>query len=113
MTDPCEGAQKASINVDPGVCRFITTIKANYMDGKIYYEITTDCPHVKALAEEIKEGFGLMDIMQMPFISNPVYERCGTKLKHSACPIPSAMIKSAEVSAGFALKRAVKFEYEG
>jgi len=98
--------------VDPGVCRFMTKIIAFYHEGDITFEIVSDCPHAKKLKESLPEKLEAFDALRMPFSENPIYDACGKSLAHSACPIPSALIKCAEAAAGFGLKRNVKFEFE-
>ncbi|MBI0584198.1 MAG: hypothetical protein ISF22_08235 [Methanomassiliicoccus sp.] len=112
MSSVNEGSGQICLSVDPGVCRFKTKIVAKYVDGNIHFEIDTDCPHVKKLKGELPEELTPFDALKMPFSSNPVYNACGKVLAHSACPVPSALIKSAEVAAGFGLKRAVRFEFD-
>jgi hypothetical protein len=103
---------RVCLTVDPGVCRFKTKIFAIYVDGAIHFDIETDCPHVKKVKGELAEDLSPFDALKMPFSANPVYEACGKVLAHSACPVPSAIIKSVEVAAGLGLKRTVRFEFE-
>jgi len=112
MTDIHEGAGGACVVVDPGVCRFRTKITAYYKDGNICYEIDSDCPHAKKLTECMPAEVSPFDALRMPFDENVIYKVCGKALAHSACPLPSALIKAAEVAAGFGLRRNVRFEFE-
>ncbi len=101
-----------SMCVDPGVCKFKTKITTTYDDGVIVFEMVTDCPYVKKLPEVLKDGLDPFEALKMPFSSNPVYDACGKVLAHSACPIPSAMIKTVEAAAGLGLKRPVRFDFD-
>ena len=56
--------------------------------------------------------FDMFDIVKMPFRENPIYELGGKFLKHSACPLPMAMIKAGEVVTGMGLKRSVTVTFE-
>lgn len=103
---------KVCLSVDPGVCRFKTKIIAMYEGGSIRFDFETDCPHVKKVKEQLSEEMSPFDALRMPFSANPVYEACGKVLVHSACPIPSAIIKSAEAASGLGLRKAVRFEFE-
>jgi hypothetical protein len=105
-------SEKVCLTVDPGVCRFKTKITARYVDGNVRFDIETDCPNVKKVQGQLSEGMSPFEALKMPFSVNPVYEACGKVLAHSACPIPSAIIKSAEAASGLGLKRAVRFEFE-
>ncbi len=100
------------MSVDPGVCRFKTKITTTYDDGTVRFDIITDCPHVKKVPGELGDQLNPFDALKMPFAENPVYVACGKVLAHSACPIPSAMIKTVEVVSGLGLKRPVRFDFE-
>lgn len=113
MASSDDDAGKASVNVDAGVCRFRTVIRAcNDEEGNILYEIESGCPHAKKLQGCMPQSLTPFDALKMPFSENPIYECCGKVLAHSACPIPSALIKAAEVASGFGLKRDVSFTFE-
>jgi hypothetical protein len=112
MSEENGESEKVCLSVDPGVCRFKTKITARYVDGSVRFDIETDCPHVKKVKEQLSDDMSPFDALKMPFSANPVYEACGKVLAHSACPVPSAIIKSAEAVSGLGLKRAVRFEFE-
>lgn len=112
MNDVHEGSGGACVVVDPGVCRFRTKITAYYKEGNVCYQIESDCPHAKKLQGCIPAEVSPFDALRMPFCDNPIYDACGKVLVHSACPLPSALIKAAEVAAGFGLRRNVRFEFE-
>ncbi|KQM11580.1 hypothetical protein AOA80_07740 [Methanomassiliicoccales archaeon RumEn M1] len=102
-----------SLCVDAGVCRFHTTIRVCTNDeGSILFQIDSGCPHVKKIPDCLPADITPFDALRMPFSENPIYESCGKVLAHSACPVPSALIKAAEVAAGFGLKRNVCFTFE-
>jgi hypothetical protein len=111
MSSSNEGLSSC-LTVDPGVCRFRTRIVAHLNDGIITFNIDSDCPHVNKISGQLSNGVEQFDAIKMPFSANPIYEACGKVLAHAACPVPSAMIKSAEVAAGLGLKRPVRFEFD-
>lgn len=102
----------ACLSVDPGACRFLTKITARYQDGAIRYHIETDCPHASKLEGVLDPELGPFEALNMPFAENPIYIACGKVLLHSACPLPSALIKTAEAVAGLGLKRPVRFDFD-
>ncbi len=112
MPSDNEGLGQACLTVDPGVCRFKTKITTRCVDGRLHFDIDTDCPHVKKVKGQLADDLSPFDALKMPFSANPVYEACGKVLAHSACPVPSAIIKSAEAASGLGLKRTVRFEFE-
>ncbi len=113
MASSDNGVKKTQLNVDAGVCRFHTTVWAYTDDqGNILYEIESDCPHASKIQANIPRDITPLDIFKMPFSENPIYEYCGRILPHSACPVPSALIKAAEAAAGFGLKRGVSMVFK-
>jgi len=88
--------------VEPGACGLRTTVRVERDpggDGKTYrLTVETACEHVRRLAEALPT-LGRMDAL-VPIRDNPVYAAAGTRLKHAACPVPSAILKALEVAAG-------------
>jgi len=107
--DPC--SQKTTVTVDPGVCRFTTEIVASADGGRVVCDIKSDCPCVKELSEMVKE-VDPFEALRMPYSGNPIYAKAGEVLRHSTCPVPLAILKCIEATAGLALKRDVKVEFE-
>ncbi len=104
-------SEEVVMNVDPGVCRFKTRLIVKECDDHLCIEMDSACPYV----QEFKKSLGKIEryeALKMPFSENIVYRKGGQTLKHSACPLPVAVIKCAEAAAGLALKRNVKLEYE-
>jgi hypothetical protein len=101
-----------AIMLEPGVCQFKSKISVTMdEDNRLAYKIESACPHVKKMSEEMPL-FDMFDIIKMPFGENPIYELGGKFLKHSACPLPMAMIKAGEVVTGMGLKRSVILTFE-
>jgi hypothetical protein len=101
-----------AVMLDPGVCQFKSKISVTMNeDRQLVYKIDSQCPHVKKMSAEMPL-FDMFDIMKMPFGENPIYEVGGKFLKHSACPLPMAMIKAGEVVTGMGLKRTVTVSFE-
>ncbi len=104
-------ADKVVMNVDPGACRFKAKVIAFMDDEHLHVMIESACPYVNEFSKRIGE-LERFDALKMPFCENVIFKRGGETLKHSACPLPTAVIKCAEACAGLALKRNVKLEYE-
>ncbi len=102
---------KVVMNVDPGACRFKAKVIAYMDDEHLHVIIESACPYVKQFEKRL-DGLERFDALKMPFSENLIFIRGGETLKHSACPIPTAVIKCAEACAGLALKKNVKLEYE-
>lgn len=111
MSDGTELPIKATVQVNPGVCRLHSTIQARTDGESVEFEVLhSDCPQVRKL-NSILHRMEIWDIMRMPFSDNTVYQICGEALKHSSCPVPMAMIKAAEAATELALKRTVTMEF--
>jgi len=98
--------------LNAGICGFKTKVTATSDGATVQYRIESDCPHVSKLNDALDKNMGAFDPLTMPFSENPVYLACGKALAHSACPVPMALIKAAEVAAGLGLKRSVALDFE-
>lgn len=99
--------------VDAGVCRFKTVIEAVGDDMmNVTFKIRSECPAVRAMAEELKGPIEAFEALKMPFSENPIYCAADRTINHSSCPVPSAVIKAAEVAAELALKKDVNLKME-
>jgi hypothetical protein len=54
----------------------------------------------------------MTDILSKGMGKNAVFAECSELLSHAACPVPSAIIKAAEVELGLALPKPVVIEFE-
>ena len=102
----------ATTTVDAGVCRFKTVITAT-MDEEmnITYRIKSECPAVREMAKSMGP-VPLFEAMAMPFAENVIYKEYAVKLQHAACPVPCALVKTAEVTGDMALKKEVSIKIE-
>ena len=83
-------------------CAFETVIEAELQDGeKATLRITSDCADIQKLAEELKE-ISISQIWQT-IEDSMVYQAASRYLKHLACLIPAAIVRTIEVEAGMAL----------
>lgn len=99
----------STVTVNPGVCQFCTHIvaKANE-EFEVELTITSDCAHIQQLAQQITR-FSPFKELRLPMPANSIYQAAGTCKLHAACPVPSAILKAAEVAAGMALPADVTF----
>ncbi len=102
----------AKVKVEAGVCGFITEIQTLVNDDqKVTLDIESECPHVMALAEEYPKSEGMMEVF-LSFGESPLFKAAKNTLQHSACPVPTAIMKAIEVSCGLALPRDVIIKVE-
>jgi len=93
----------ATVDVKPGVCGFhthiVTTADASF---NVSIEITSACSHIRELAEQLTE-VSVFEELRRPINETSIYRAAATCKAHVACPVPSAILKAIEVSAGMAL----------
>ena len=100
------------ITVNAGVCRFKTVIEPSMDDEmNITFKVKSECPNVRDLGKNLG-AISLMDAIATPFCENCIYAKAGEYLPHVACPVPSAMIKAAEIVGDLCLKSDVSFKVE-
>lgn len=102
----------SKVKVEAGVCGFVTEIEAILDERqKVTLNIESDCPHVMGLAEAYPESEGMMEVF-LPFGESPLFKAAKDTLQHSACPVPTAIMKAIEVTCGLALPRDVTMKVE-
>jgi hypothetical protein len=104
----------ARVEVDAGICGFTTTIEAGSDDGQMTRLVfTSDCPHVRKMAEMLAEA-GELDAYEQIFTAfgkNAVSD-AAVHLKHVVCPVPAGALKAIEVACGLALPKDVRMKVE-
>ncbi|RMG68033.1 MAG: hypothetical protein D6710_10630 [Nitrospirae bacterium] len=98
------------VRVNPGACGLISVIEVK-RSGKNQFslKISSDCEMVQRLSEELVE-LDWMDVFKR-ILDNPVYKKASSTLRHTSCPVPSAILKALEVEAQLAVKRDVTIEF--
>ena len=95
------------LHVDPGICRFPCTVYAQKVGKrrvKLWIE-GSECKQIQLLSELVGE-IDFRDVLK-PITANPVFVSAEKAGCHSSCPVPTALIKVAEVALGLALRRDV------
>ena len=97
------------VTVDSGACGFSVTITAEkHEDGKITLALDTGCEMVLKMLEDIAT---LDRFAPLRGLQNPVYVSAAKRLKHSACAVPSAILKAVEVEAGLNVAKDVVIRF--
>jgi hypothetical protein len=95
----------AGCEITSGICGFTTAVRA-VVDGTTPYEvhldIESDCPNVRALADELRQVDALEEITYRRGMPRTI-DCAARTLRHPACPVPSGILKAMEVAAGLAL----------
>ncbi len=100
------------VQVDPGVCGLKSTIRVTTADNQnAKVTIESNCPHIQALAADMDDIDAYRECFS-PMDQSGVYQKAAAHCKHTACPVPSAIIKGVEAACGLALPRDVVFTIE-
>ncbi len=93
----------ATVDVKPGVCGFNTHIVATAdASFNVSIEITSECSHIRELAEQLTE-VSVFEELRHPINETSDNRAAAICKVHVACPVPSAILKAIDVSAGIAL----------
>lgn len=102
----------AKAHVKAGICGFETTITAvTDDDDLIQLTIESTCPMVMAGAKELEPMDPFVELFKKP-CETEIYRVMTPYLKHTACPVYTAMLKAFEVEAGLALPKDVEIKIE-
>lgn len=96
---------ECKVTVDAGVCKRITTIDAKMNeDGEVEVDIRSDCPDVLRMSWAIKPVFPFL-VVESPMCETDIYQLASKNLTHTACPVPSGILKAIEVAGELGIKR--------
>lgn len=87
------------VKVNGGACGFKAEISVERSEGKMLrIGIQSDCESVMKMALLITELYS--HSVLTGFLNNPVYAAASKTLRHTACPVPCAILKAMEVEGG-------------
>ncbi len=103
----------AKAKIFAGNCNFNTTVEALMGDDmQVHLSISSDCPHITKMAEEMK----ILDpFREMSFQSGEgpkVFEVMTKGCPHPSCPVFSGILRATEVAAGLALPTDMRITFE-
>jgi hypothetical protein len=85
-----------------GICGFTTLVDAS-MDGQgCNLEVTSECPSIQRLAEELTQVDPYQEISRRPTLPQ-TFQAANKHCAHASCPVAVGIIKAIEVEAGLAL----------
>ena len=101
------------VTVDAGVCKMKTVITAvrNEETGMVELDIKSDCPNILKMSWFLKPICAYSEV-ESDFCESDIYKLADEYLPHTACPVPSGMVKAVEVAGGLGLKRDVHMTIE-
>jgi len=103
---PSQGGPMATVEVDSGICGFVTTVRTRTGGRTMSVEIASECEHIQKLAAALTEIDPFQEISfrgEGPLTLRLAAQHCA----HAACPVPVGIIKAIEVEAGLALPKDV------
>ena len=93
------------LKVEPGICGFSCQVRAKRTKRRsVQLEIAgSECKQILALSENLPE----MSVAELfiPVTKNPIFQAAEKAGCHLSCPIPTALIKAAEVALELALPK--------
>jgi len=93
----------AIVEVVPGICGFRARIVSTADElCNVTLEITSDCQHIRQLAERLTRVSALEDLGSA-ITDTTTYRVAASCKTHTACPVPAGILKAIEVAAGMAL----------
>ena len=85
-------------------CGFQITIEAASSDGEnVRLKITSECESIQKLSEQLTEVNALQQIVGRAIGDSVVYRTASAYIKHPACLVPAAIVRTIEVETGMAL----------
>ena len=104
----------AKAKIDAGICGENAVVEATLIENyRVALHIESSCPHILKIGDELKEVDALNEISSRRGKNVPAAIDAGLRLcAHTACPVPSGIIKAVEVAAGLALPKNVTIEIE-
>jgi len=107
---------KVIAEISPGVCGLPSRICADSPDGMLVtVEIESECPRVRAYAEQLTAGQGAVldafqELLRKPLAQTTPVLLAAEHGLHTACLLPVAVLKAAEAAAGLALPQGASIE---
>ena len=98
------------VKVNSGNCGFSVLITAEKVNGKVVnISLESECEMVTNMLKDISS----LEMRQIfaNHINNPVYRSAAMHLKHTACPVPAAILKAAEVALGLCVPEDVNISF--
>ncbi len=100
------------LNVSSGICGMQTVIIAECDDMQnVHLTVNSGCGQIMELAKQIKDVDAFIELFS-GFGEGQAYKAAKATIKHAACPVPAAIIKAVEASAGMALKKDVHITFD-
>lgn len=96
------------LQVDPGICGFSCLIRAERLKRRsVHLQILgSECKMICSLSKNLPEIS--MPELFIPVTKNPIFLAAEKAGCHLSCPIPTALVKAAEIALELALPKEVR-----
>ena len=102
----------AIVKVSSGVCGFTTRIEGSADASlQVALQITSECSQIQKLAKQLVQ-VSASEELSRPLTETRTYRAAAECRLHTACPVPSAILKALEVASGMALPADVHMTIE-
>ena len=102
------------LEVQAGACGYSAKITIHPVDDRhVRVEIESLCDQITAMTPDLAclQWKGKGHEVFRPMNDSAVYRSASENIRHTACPIPSAILKAIEVEVGAALPKEVTFTF--
>jgi hypothetical protein len=103
-----------SLEVQAGACGYTAKITIHQVDEHhVRVEIDSLCDQITAMNRDLEclQWKGKGHEVFRPMNDSAVYRSASTHIRHTACPIPSAILKAIEVEVGAAVPKDVTITF--
>lgn len=102
------------VEINPGVCGFVTTVTAVSEDEQeVTVTVTSGCASIQKMMEDLGTEFDAFEICLVRPGKGAFFEYAAEHFPvHAACPILSGIIKCMEVECRLALPASASIEFK-
>ncbi|MDW8326515.1 MAG: hypothetical protein RMK99_08120 [Anaerolineales bacterium] len=102
------------VEVFAGICGYSAVIEVNKVDEThVQVIIHSECTQITSMNPDLAnlrwKGKGHEVFKRMP--ESAVYQSAARHIRHTACPVPAAILKAIEVETGVALPKDVTIKF--
>ena len=102
----------SKVTVFAGICGFSAVIKVQKLDGKqVKMKVVSPCEMIREMGDELRKVDWTQAITRK-MCDSIIYQTADRHISHTACPVPSAILKAVEVELGLALPKDVRMKIE-
>ncbi|HET7010951.1 MAG TPA: hypothetical protein VFI11_09270 [Anaerolineales bacterium] len=102
------------VNVHAGACGHTARITVEPIDDRhVRVRIESECDQITAMNDDLAHlrWKGKGHEVFRPMNESAIYRSANLRIRHTACPIPSAILKAIEVEVGAALPKDVTLTF--